>query len=98
MFFLKKKTDNWPVFCFSAKRKNGRFSVIPAGTRSVVNVGHILVARMVPPSFVDNDPKVRVLILAIGEWPEMAKIRDEPRKMTPATQTEFFSGWKILCL
>ena len=25
---------------FLAKRKNGRFSVIPAGTRSVVNVGH----------------------------------------------------------
>ena len=24
-----------------AKSKNGRFSVIPAGTRSVVNVGHL---------------------------------------------------------
>ena len=45
---------------------------------------------MVPPSFVDNDPKVRVLILAIGKWPEMAKIRDEPRKMTPTSETEKF--------
>ena len=50
----------------------------------------LLVARMVPPSFVDNDPKVRVLILAIGKWPEMAKIRDEPRKMTLTSQTEIF--------
>ena len=27
-----------PIFRFSAKRKNGRFSIIPARTRSVVNV------------------------------------------------------------
>ena len=26
---------------FSAKRKKGHFSVIPAGTRSVANVGHL---------------------------------------------------------
>ena len=31
-----------PVFRFSAKRKNGRFSVIPAGTGSVVIVGYFL--------------------------------------------------------
>ena len=34
------KTDFRPVFRFSAKRKNGRFSVNPAGTGSVVIVGH----------------------------------------------------------
>ena len=34
--------DFWPGFRFSAKRKNGRFSVIPAGTGSVVNVGYFL--------------------------------------------------------
>ena len=35
-------------------------------TRSVVNVGYFLVARKVPPSFVDHDPKLRVLV--IGHW------------------------------
>ena len=30
------KKDFRPVFCFSAKRKNGCFSVIPAGTISVM--------------------------------------------------------------
>ena len=40
--FFGKKTDFRPVFRFSAKRKNGRFSVIPAGTGSVVNVGYFL--------------------------------------------------------
>ena len=33
--FFWKKTDFRPVFRFSAKRKNGRFSVILAGTGSV---------------------------------------------------------------
>ena len=36
-FFFGKKKDFWPVFRFSAKRKNGRFSVIPARTGSVLN-------------------------------------------------------------
>ena len=39
-FFFLQKTDFLPIFRFLAKRKNGRFSVSPAGTRSVVNVGH----------------------------------------------------------
>ena len=38
--FFWKKTDFRPVFRFSAKRKNGRFSVNPAGTGSVVIVGN----------------------------------------------------------
>ena len=39
-FFFWQKTDFRPVFPFLAKRKSGHFSVIPAGTGSVVNVGH----------------------------------------------------------
>ena len=35
---------------------------------------------MVPPSFVDLGPKLRVLIIVIGEWPEMAKFRPGGRK------------------
>ena len=35
---------------------------------------------MVPPSFVDLGPKLRVLIILIGEWPEMAKFRPGGRK------------------
>ena len=41
--FLVKKTDFWLKKHFSAKRKNGRFSVIPAETRSVIIVGHLFV-------------------------------------------------------
>ena len=43
VFFLVKKTDFWLKNHFSAKRKNGRFSVIPAETRSVIIVGHLFV-------------------------------------------------------
>ena len=71
---------------FAAKPQNGRFSVIPSGTRSVVIVGHILMAMTVPLSFVDHGPKLRVLILAIGDWSEMAKTRGEPRKMTHTSE------------
>ena len=62
------------------------FPVIPAGTRSVVIVGHILMALTVPLSFVDHGPKLRVLTIAIGEWPKMAKKRVEPRKMTHTSE------------
>ena len=46
---------------FSTERKNGRFSINPARTGSVVILGHLLMARTVPPSFVENG-KLRVLI------------------------------------
>ena len=46
---------------FSAERKNGHFSVIPARTGSVVLLGHFLMARTVPPSFVEIGPKLRVV-------------------------------------
>ena len=77
---------------FSAKRKNGCFSAVPTRTGSVVIVGHFLMARTFPPSFVENGPKLRVLIIVIGEWPETAKNRGEPQKMTHSSETEI-SGW-----
>ena len=43
VLFWKKKTDFWPKKC--------RFSLIPAGARSVI-AGHFLTAQTVPPSFV----------------------------------------------
>ena len=38
-------------------------------------------AWKVPPSFVQNGPKIRVLIIVKWEWPETAKNRGEPQKM-----------------
>ena len=61
-FFLKK-TDFGPKITLFGLGKNGRFSVDPAGTRSVVIVDHIFMASSVPPSFVDHGPKLRVLII-----------------------------------
>ena len=76
-----------------AKSKNGRFSVIPALAGSVVILGHFLMARTVPPSFVEIGPKLRVLIPLTWEWPKRAKNRGEPQKMTPSSETEIFWGW-----
>ena len=60
-FFLKKKkTDFRPVFRFSAKCKNGRFSVIP--TISVLSKWIIfLVTRMVPTIFVKGSHKKKLI-------------------------------------
>ena len=49
-------------------------------------------ARMVPPSFVENGPKLRVLIPLKWEWPATAKNRGESRKITPSSETKFFGG------
>ena len=38
----------------------------------------------------DNGPKLRVLIVAKWEWPDTAKNRDQPRKMTHSSETEIF--------
>ena len=46
-------------------------------------------------SFIDHGPKLRVLLLAIGEWPEIAKIQDKPRKMTPTSETENLFRWNV---
>ena len=84
----------WPKNHFLAERKNDRFSVIPAWTGSVVILGYFLMARMVPPSFVEKGPKLRVhkYKLVIGEWPETAKNKCEPRKMTHSIRLGFFGG------
>ena len=81
--------DFWQKKHFSAKRKNGRFAVIRARIGSIVILGQLM-AWTVPPSFVENSPKLRVLILVIGEWPETAKNRAEPQKMTHSSETEIF--------
>ena len=73
---------------------NGRFSVILAGTTSIVNMDHFLVAWMVPLSFVDHGLKLRVLINAIGDWPRMAKVRPGGRK-TPSRAAKR-PYWKIV--
>ena len=52
-----------------------------------------LMARTVPPSFVENGPKLRVLIPLSWHKPKTAKNRGEPQKMTPSSETEFFLGW-----
>ena len=78
----------------NAKRKNDRYSVISTGTRSVVIVGHFLMAQTVPPSSVDHGPKLRVLMIAKWEWPEIAKNRSEPRKMKGKVVTP---GILVIC-
>ena len=52
--FFWEETVVWPKKQFSAERKSGHFSVILAQTRSVVTVGHFLMAWTVQPSFVDD--------------------------------------------
>ena len=78
---------------FSAKRKNACFSVIQARTGFVVLLGHFLMARTIPPSFVEIGPKLSVVAPLTRRWPKTAKNRGEPQKMTPSSETEFFLGW-----
>ena len=75
---------------FSAERKNSRFFVIPTQTGTVVILGYFLMARTVPPSFIENGPKLRVLIP--WEWPKRVKTRGEPRKITPSLDKEILFG------
>ena len=51
-----------------------------------------MLARTVPPSFVDHGPKLRVLIQAIGHWPDITKNKDEPWKITHTSEMEIFLG------
>ena len=51
-------------------------------------VGHFSMSRTVPQSFVDQGPKLRVLILAKWEWPEMVKNWGEPPKTPHSSETE----------
>ena len=75
-----------------AERKNARFSVIPARTRSVVLLGHFFVDPDDSPSFVEIGPKLRVVAPLTRRWPKTAKNRGEPQKMTPSPETENFLG------
>merc|ERR1712012_174943 len=52
-----------------------------------------LMARTIPPSFVEIGPKLRVVAPLTWEWPKTAKNRGEPQKMTPSPETEIFLGW-----
>ena len=68
----------WPKKHFSAECKNDRFSVIPARTGSVAILGHFLMARTVPPSFVDHSPKLGLLIIVIRLVVDISlKIQDQ---------------------
>merc|ERR1711978_598894 len=74
-----------------------RSSNFPIGTTpkkfSVSELGVIfLMARTIPPSFVEIGPKLRVVALLTWEWPKTAKNRGEPQKMTPSSETENFLG------
>ena len=59
---VKKSIPRWEMN-FSSKRKNGRFSLVPAGTRSIVILGHFFDEQTVPSKVVEDGPKLRVLIL-----------------------------------
>ena len=51
-----------------------------------------LMARTIPPSFVEIGPKLRVVAPLTRQWPKTAKNRGEPQKMTPSSETEIFLG------
>ena len=71
---------------FLDKRKNGCFSVILARTSFIVI---FLMARTVPPSFVDDGPKLRVFIIAKLEQPKNGM---SPEKWPIAWKRIFFWG------
>ena len=52
-----------------------------------------LMAPTVPPSFVDNGPKLRVLNIAKWEWPKRPKTGESPKKWPLARKRKFFWGW-----
>ena len=50
-------------------------------------------AGTVPPSFVDHGPKLRIRMIAIGDWPEMAKKTGRaPEKHPYLGNVDFFQG------
>merc|ERR1712107_302632 len=52
-----------------------------------------LMARTIPPSFLEIGPKLRVVAPLTRRWPKTAKNRGEPQKMTPSPETEICLGW-----
>ena len=83
----------WRVYRFFFY-KNGHNS----GTKSkkiapkVENERSLRGLQMGPPSYIENGPKLRVLIILEWHKPKTAKNRGEPQKMTPSSETEFFLG------
>ena len=51
-----------------------------------------LMIQTVPPTFIENGPKLKVLILMNQHKPKRAKNRGGPWKMTHSSETEIFSG------
>ena len=49
-------------------------------------------AQTDPPSFVDDGPKLRELIIVKWEWPETAKNRGEAQKMIHSLETDILFG------
>ena len=82
-FLEKKKTELWAKIRFSASMKTAVSLYFRPRPWPLSMWVIFLVAQMVPTSFVDQGPKLRVLIIEKWDWPEMAKLRNETRKMTP---------------
>ena len=79
----------WPKKHSSAECKNGRFSVIPARTGSVVILGHFFDGPDGSTKFCWRRSKIKgIYNCEIGT----AKKRDEPRKMTHSMETYIFLG------
>ena len=69
--FFKNKTDIWADLCFSAKRKNSRFSIIPARTRSFVIVGYFFGGLDGPTKFCWAQTKIKGNYYSDWHWPKM---------------------------
>ena len=77
---------------FLAQRKNGSFSVVPAGTRPIVIVGHFLDGPDGPTKFSWRRSKIKGTYYSEVGRAQTAKNRGEPQKMTPGLETKIFSG------
>ena len=71
--------EKWIFGPFSAFQSNVR-------RRLLRNSGRDQVRCQCGSFFGGHGPKLWVIILAIGEWPEMPKVQDEPRKMTRTSE------------
>ena len=92
-FFGKKRIFGQKKH-FSAKRKSGCFSVIPAGTRYVVIVGHFFAGPDGPTKIWWPRSKFKGPYTSYWALPKMAKNRGESQKMTHRSETENL-GWVV---
>ena len=79
------------VFC----SEKCRFSTNSCQNPKMFN-HHIFGKMKYDSSFVDFGPKVRVVALLSRHSPKMAKMRDEPRKITCTSVTKILSEWAQL--